>query len=177
MTGARRIVRDVVPGMIPDGSTVLDVGTGDGWLAEALQARCTVTAIDRTFDRCRRLTCRQALVDLATGKGMAELGRYDVAVAVYCLQHLLDDEAVAWRRLRDHAPRLIVAGRWSPGGPGREYDRQDPLNGYDTSGLCGLSIATGWRVSRIVRFRYENEYYEPSTKNAANAFIAECEAL
>lgn len=175
MTGARRLVADMVPDMIPDGASVIDVGTGDGWLAATLQDRCSVTAIDRTWDRCQPLTCRRVTVDLVTGKHLQQIGRHDIAVAVYCLQHLLDDEATVWRRLRDCAARLIVVGRYLPAGSGREYDRGDPLNGYDSAGLVGLAVATGWRIKTRQLFRYVDDYYESSTRNAANAFVVDCE--
>lgn len=172
MTGARKLAFDYILPRIPTRSRVLDVGAGDSPLAAELTARgCQVCAIDRDADRLYGVgvAIERHCIDVTrpTWKGL-EGRMFDRIVAVYSLQHLLDDEARTWTKCREmlaDGGALIVVGRLRDD-CAREYQRGDPLNGYNRVGLEAMAMACGLRMSDFAAFAYEGDEYRFTSGNA-----------
>lgn len=182
MNGSHALAHRAMLNFAQPGWRVLDVGAGEATLAAEMQAKgCDVLAIDRDFEKLQRgqhgSTHQIRKVDLTVDLLWGIESGFDLIVAKYCLQHLLDDEAEAWVRLRlEIKPQgwLMVSGRHKPNGSDREYDRGDPLNGYDESGLRALAMATGWRLIQYDTYWYEGEAWRLAGPAEANAYVATC---
>lgn len=94
-----------VLGLVPAGSTVLDVGCATGYLAEALTARgCTVSGVEydpEAAEKARPHLDHLVVGDLATMDVAAEFGdrTYDVLVFADVLEHVADPADVLRRLL------------------------------------------------------------------------------
>jgi len=180
MTGARQFASDMILPCITEPCRVLDVGAGDGWLTVALRERGSdVTAVDINPDRIA-FGVHCLIADFTRSHHVVIGGPFDIICAVYCLQHLCDDEAVGWTNIRRNlAPtgRAFVVGRYRHA-IGREQDRADPLNGHNLHGLRSLALATGLDVVRLVCAEYGDTHYRTIAETTTpNVFFAELRHL
>lgn len=153
--GARMLAYDWVHTHLPPAPCrVLDVGAGDAPLAGELAARgYDVIAIDNNAERLHQPagSYQRVLMNCARPDWPLPHQVFDIVIAIWSLQHLLGNEATAWRALR----RLVVPdGRFlcvqrHTMTCQREMERPDPLNGYSVEGLRGLAQATGWRIEHL----------------------------
>ena len=102
-------------GLVPPGSTVLDVGSSSGYLAEQLVARdCTVTGLelDPVAGRFAERWCEQVLVgDVETMELALAPATFDVVLCGDILEHLRDPTAALarWRPLLRRGGRLVLS--------------------------------------------------------------------
>jgi len=175
MHGSRQLALDFIKPYLKPGLRVLDVCCGGAWLMEHVHAAGGVYfGIDKRAKNCE-VTERHDVTQIPW-----IVGQFDLAISVYGMQHLLGDEAIAWREARRHAKRMIVVARYDVETK-REMNREDPLNGYSHSSLSGLALATGWSVKEFKGVTYnENGYYSPPNENhlrTLNAFVAYLEEI
>lgn len=91
--------------LIPDGSTVLDVGCSSGNFGAALQTlkSCTVVGIDinsQDVALAREKLSAAYVIDVTVPEALDELGTFDVIVVADVLEHLIDPRS-ALRSLRE----------------------------------------------------------------------------
>jgi SAM-dependent methyltransferase len=175
MHGSRKLALDFIAPYLKPGLRVLDVCCGGAWLMEHVHAAgATYFGIDLKATN-NELTAR---VDVT--RTPWPCGQFDLAVSCYGTQHLLGDEALAWREARNHSDKFIVIGRYFDAAPAREMNREDPLTGYNHSGVDALALATGWRKPRDFSiFCYHNETFQTREDGEAvdgNAFACCMEA-
>src|SRR5581483_11748226 len=95
---------DLLP---PDARSVLDLGCGNGVIANALPAELTVVGADISIAALRRLS-RPACIASALRLPFAD-GAFDLVMANDLIEHLPDDEfVVALREIERVAKRYIV---------------------------------------------------------------------
>lgn len=171
MHGSRRLALAFIAPHLRAGQRVLDICCGSAWLMEHVHA-----AGGTYFGIDWKATTNAATMKHDLTRTPWPCGQFDLAVTVYGTQHLLGDEAVAWREARNHAARFIVVGRYFSEAPAREMNREDPLTGYNHSGIDALALSTGWRKPRDFSiFCYHNETYQTREDGEAadgNAFAA-----
>lgn len=76
--------------LVPEGSRVLDIGGGNGWIADALAVRkkCRVCIIDREFRSAPPLDHEKIPCDLGRDALPAELPEVDVVLLLDVIEHL-----------------------------------------------------------------------------------------
>lgn len=111
-----RSSHQLISDLIPSGATVLDVGSGSGYLAQQLRAKnCNVVCLDRDIACVEAMTKRGMLayqcdlgkVDMVT----ALLGThaYDYVVCADIIEHLEDPAALLGSLKRHVGGRLVVS--------------------------------------------------------------------
>ena len=101
---------------LPEGSSILDVGTGNGTMFVPLAARHRLVGIDTSPDLLRRHVDR-ARVAMASVLELPFADRSFDLVICSCLLHHVDDRARAVREMARVARRavdLIEPNRWNP---------------------------------------------------------------
>lgn len=177
MTGARLAAYHWIRAkLIPPPATVLDVGAGDAPLADFLTRRLyQVTALDRSIDRLEMAAGKHVriMIDISQ-RDWPLMGQWDAAVAVWALQHLLDDEPTAWRELSRHVRpggQLLVVQRHSLM-EGRDMGRDDPLNEHSMLSFERLADTTGWKLVEYDLCAYGAASYIPCGPEQANTIRA-----
>jgi 2-polyprenyl-3-methyl-5-hydroxy-6-metoxy-1,4-benzoquinol methylase len=126
------------------GTSVVDLGCGDGGLLSLLQGRVRCWGYDlspaavQAAREVRGVDAR--LGDAVTG----DIGWADVAVATEMLEHLVDPHGFA-AKIREHA-RVLVASS-----PGLETDRSHyefHTWAWDMDGYRAMIEAAGWSVAK-----------------------------
>lgn len=164
MHGARRAAFDYIrsvrdPGgslLWREGSRLFDVCCGDPpWLREhAVAQKIDWYGVDQMNQRLAGYARADLRQGMAIWRG---IGFFDMAVTVYGLQHLQDDEATGWR---------VVHSNLSPNGYFlyfgnhaidcyRNDQRQDPANVHSVESLKGMALATGFEVLEMQVYDYE----------------------
>ncbi len=79
----------VAVGLVPEGSRVLDIGGGSGWVADCLagEKRCTVTIVDRFFRKDPEVRHQKIFHDLSTPPD-PELPKADVVLLLDVIEHI-----------------------------------------------------------------------------------------
>lgn len=175
----------------PPGSHVLDLGAGDGSVAQALAARgCAVTAVERDKEGVAALEARGILVleaDLdALGSSPLPRQAFDVILLLDVIEHLVDPQALLARVPEWLAPggRILVSvpnvahaavrlallqGRFSRTATGL-LDRTH-LQFFDRDGLEALLASAGLHVVDLLTV--ERELHETEIAIETQAFRSE----
>ena len=95
--------------LVPEGSRVLDIGGGNGWIADELAARknCRVYIIDRTFRAEPPIRHEKIPCDLGRDVLPAELPEVDVVLLLDVIEHL---PRAAQTRILDRIRESYAAG-------------------------------------------------------------------
>jgi SAM-dependent methyltransferase len=104
--------------MIPDGSMVLDVGSGSGGLASYLKKNknCTVVCCDMSDDAirlCHEKGLRALKIDVENDNIP---GRYDVVLITAVLEHLINPRHILWKlrnNLREGGVIILAQSNFS----------------------------------------------------------------
>jgi methionine biosynthesis protein MetW len=159
---------------VPDGSTVLDVGCAEGYLAAALAARgCEVHGVERderAAERARAHCAAVSTIDVEDAVARAALpGAFDAAVLGDVLEHLRDPWAVlgwATARLRPGGIAVVSvpnAAHWTVR---RELLRgRFPLRDWGTFDRTHLRWFTRASAQDLVRgagLTIEREQFTPA---------------
>jgi len=186
MNPARQLALEYITERIEPDSQVLELGAGSSPLAGILTALpCTVLAVDRSAQALldahngAPIKYRSLVMDLAvTPWFWTDLDAWDYVTATYVLQHLLEDEAAAWREIRrvlKPGGKLLCTGRHAEGSPFRENGRADPLNAQNKMIVAGLGLASGLHMVDYRTYHYNEHGYWESSSEEANAFCATLE--
>ena len=159
MNGARQLVRDEIIPLISRGDRVLDICCGDCWLREYVIDRGAYwQGIDVQKAPAGVSGHHQANV---AELHLADLGKHELVVSSWGLQHLMGEEALGWLvAAKCLAPdgRFVYIGRWMADA-GRELRPIDPLNAYSIPSLRGLALACGLVITSWRTYQYEGENY------------------
>jgi len=104
--------------MIPDNSSVLDIGSGSGGLALHLKdnKRCHVTCYDMSYEAV--MMCREKGLEARVRDVENERveGKYDVVIMTAVLEHLINPRYVLWKvrnHLRDNGHIILAQSNFS----------------------------------------------------------------
>lgn len=189
MNGARNAAFDFVLPRVQEGESVLDIGAGGSPLAGILAGRkCEVVAIDIDEASLMRAWREAGKTYTAIATDIRQVEKaaacWDVAVAVYALQHMVPFEPAVWVRIREllrPGGRLLYFGRYRKNSPWFEKERNDPLMSGDEKTLRMLALLTGFKLKDFQLYLYDGpqftRLFEPQNADIANAFGAELEAV
>jgi 2-polyprenyl-3-methyl-5-hydroxy-6-metoxy-1,4-benzoquinol methylase len=186
--GQRRTSLSVLTELVPDGSCVLDVGTGAGALGKELSERkaCRVDGITHNPGEAAIASAhyqRLEVADLETRElaGIFAGARYDVIVCADVLEHLRSPEAVlngarkllaADGRLLLSVPNVAYVGQIAELMGGEFRYRQEGLldhshlRFFTRRSLLDLLGRAGWQVTRLETVEVElraSEFDSPLT--------------
>jgi SAM-dependent methyltransferase len=187
MSGSHAAALKFCMARIPDRSTVVDVGAGmsplSGWLSK--EKACKVLAFDLNRERLTKgweAASRSYEIKVADATKIdLAVGTFDVAVALYSLQHMLGYEAFVWVRIHQWLKRgglMLVASRYRLNSPVFEGDRGDPLMSQDEHTIKALAIYCGFDIVEIQPYWYDEQTYreEQLGSTTANAVLFELRA-
>ncbi len=155
---------ELLGGLVPARSTVLDVGCGrGGWVGPLLNLDCEVTAVDvdeESLSVVREMYAGQCeILSLDITKETAGLGPFDFALLIHVLEHIEDAKALL-TQLQGIAREVIIevpdfesdplnAVRLSLNTP--FYSDADHVHEFTERELSDLVLEAGWQLTYFMK--------------------------
>ena len=183
MNGARAAALNFLLSHMEYGTRVLDIGAGDSPLARMLTKRqCKVIAIDTDAERLSKAweaADQSYEIAVMNARDMEYREQFDIAIAVYSVQHMIPYEPLVWVKVREAlrlGGRFMIVGRYQVDAP-RYEERADPLIGANEQTIGTLATLSGFELKHFWHYQYQEDDQQRCSPVTANAFGAVLEAI
>jgi SAM-dependent methyltransferase len=175
---SREAAFDYIVPRIPRDSAVLDVGAGESPFAnQILEKACKIVAVDHDLERLRRgwehSGRRIEIVKADVRHVVLPERRFDVAIAIYSLQHMIGFEPAIWAKIRTclrNGGIFLGTARYWLDSPKHEGARGDPLMSQDENTIRVLAGFTNFEIIDLQLYSYDGPAWaRTQNRQSANA--------
>lgn len=126
----------LIAGSIPEGSRVIDLGAGFGFLESRLRPGCSYVPIDKF-----KMNDKTIVADFNSGE-LPDVDRGDIVVVQGLIEYI-EKPFDFLRSIKKYAPQLLISYLETDA----SSPEQERKNYFDMVFFCGMLEETGWNIS------------------------------